>query len=116
MDDGSEKKKAKETKKCVIKRRLMYENYKDYLFNEKTIFKKQGFNSYYHGVYTEEINKIPLSGNDNKRINTFDKVTTFPQETSTVKVYENEMLSALNAKETLKNIKSRVWKRIVCNM
>ena len=73
MDDGSEKKKAKETKKCVIKRRL-----------------------------------IPLSGNDNKRINTFDKVTTFPQETSTVKVYENEMLSALNAKETLKNIKSRV--------
>ena len=40
MDDGSEHKKAKGTKKCVIKRKLMFENYKDCLFNEKTIFKK----------------------------------------------------------------------------
>ena len=37
MDDGSEKKKAKGTKKCVMKRRLMFENYKDCLFNNKTI-------------------------------------------------------------------------------
>ena len=40
MDDGSEKKKSKGTKKCVIKRRLMFENYKNCFFNEKTIFKK----------------------------------------------------------------------------
>ena len=40
MDDGSVHKKAKGTKKWVIKRRLMFENYKDCLFNEKTIFKK----------------------------------------------------------------------------
>ena len=38
MDDGSDKKKAKGTKKCVIKRKHMFENYKDCLFNEKTIF------------------------------------------------------------------------------
>ena len=31
-DDDSEKKNAKEIKKCVIKRRLMFENYKDSLF------------------------------------------------------------------------------------
>ena len=30
-------KKAKVTKKCVIKRRLVFENYKDSLFNDKTI-------------------------------------------------------------------------------
>ena len=28
MDDGSEDKKAKDTKKCVIKRKLKFENYK----------------------------------------------------------------------------------------
>ena len=38
MDDDSDKKKAKGTKKCVIKRKHMFENYKDCLFNEKTIF------------------------------------------------------------------------------
>ena len=29
MEDGSEHKKAKGTKKCVIKRELMFKNYKD---------------------------------------------------------------------------------------
>ena len=69
MDDSSEHKKAKVTKKCVIKRRLMFQNYKDCLFNEKTIFKiQQRFKSYYHDMYTEEIDKVALSSNDNKRI------------------------------------------------
>ena len=50
------------------------------------------------------------------RIQTFDKATTFPQETTTVKVCENEMLSVLKAKKTLK-ILSKEWKRIVtCNI
>ena len=98
MDDGSDKKKAKGTKNSLIKRELMFENYKDCLFNEKTIFKKQQrFKNYYHDVFTEEINKVALSINDNKRIQTFDKATTFPQETTTVKVCENEMLSVLKA-------------------
>ena len=35
MNDGSEHEKAKGTKKCV-----MFESYKDCLFNEETIFKK----------------------------------------------------------------------------
>ena len=37
MDDDSEKKKAKAIKRCVIIRRLTFENYKDSLFNNKTI-------------------------------------------------------------------------------
>ena len=41
MVDDSEHKKAKGTKKCVIKRRLMVKNYKDCLFNDKTILKSQ---------------------------------------------------------------------------
>ena len=84
-DDGSEKKKDKGTKKFVIKRRLMFENCNDYLFNEKTIFRKQQkFKSYYHDVYTEEINKVALSSNDNKRIQVFDKV--LPQKNNCVKM------------------------------
>ena len=67
-------KKAKETKKCVIKRRLMFKIYKDCLFNEETIFKKQQrFQSYYHDMYTEEINKVTLISNDNKKIQKTNK-------------------------------------------
>ena len=41
MDDDSEHKKARETKKCVIKRELFFKNCKDCLFNDKTILKSQ---------------------------------------------------------------------------
>ena len=62
MVNDSEHKKAKGTKKCVIKRRRMVENYKDGLFNNKTILKsQQRFKSDHHYVYTEQINKIALS-------------------------------------------------------
>ena len=41
MDDDSEKKKAKGTKKCGLKIKGMLENYKDCLFNDKIILKSQ---------------------------------------------------------------------------
>ena len=58
LEDGSEHKKAKGTKKCIIKHELMLENYKDSLFNNKIILKSQRFKSDHHRVYTEEVNKI----------------------------------------------------------
>ena len=39
MEDGSEHRKAKGAKKWVIKRELMFENYKDSLFNGKVMLK-----------------------------------------------------------------------------
>ena len=39
MDDDIEKKKAKGTKKCIRKRRIVFENYKDSLFNNNTILR-----------------------------------------------------------------------------
>ena len=64
-DDDSGHKIAGGTKKCVIKRELMFENYIDCLFNNKTIIKsQQRFKSNSHNVCTEEINKIALSSND----------------------------------------------------
>ena len=74
LDDDTEIKKAKGTKKCIVKRELMFENYKDALFNDKTIIRsQQRFRSYNHKVYTEEVNKIARSSNDDKRIQTYDK-------------------------------------------
>ena len=37
MEDDSENKKAKGIKRCVVKRRIIFENYKNSLFNNKTI-------------------------------------------------------------------------------
>ena len=47
-------------------------------------------------MYTEEVNKIVLSSNDDKRIQTFDRVTTYPYGTNVFKVCENEMLLKKN--------------------
>ena len=94
MDDDSELKKSKGTKKRVIKRELMFENYTDCLLNGKIILKsQQRFKSDHHKVYTEEVNKIALSSNDDKRLQTHDKITTYPYETNAFKVCESEMLN-----------------------
>ena len=92
MGDDSEVKKAKGTKKSVIKQELMFENYKGYLFNGEVILEsQQRFKSDHHKVYTEKVNKIALSSNDYKRFQTFNRVTTYPYGTSSAKVCENEM-------------------------
>ena len=68
-DDCKEDKKEKGTKKCVIKRKLKFNDYKDCLLNHEIMLKpQQRFKSERHDVYTEEINKIELSSNDDKRL------------------------------------------------
>ena len=42
-------------------------------------------------MYTEEVNKIALSSSDDKRIQTFGKIATYPYSTNAFKVCENEM-------------------------
>ena len=75
MEDDSEHKKAKGTKMFVIKRELMFKIYKDSLFHNEIIFKsQQRFKNDHHKVYTEEVNKIALSSNDDKRPQTGDKI------------------------------------------
>ena len=43
-------------------------------------------------VYTEKVNKIALSSNDDKRLQTFDRITTYPHGTNAFKVCEREMM------------------------
>ena len=72
-DEFIEMKKAKGTKKCVIKKMLKFEHYKKCLFdNEPMLKSEQRFESDNHEVYTENINKIALSSNDDKRIVALD--------------------------------------------
>ena len=75
----------------------MFKNYKDSLFNNEIILKsQQRFKSDHHKVYTEEVNKIALSSNDDKRLQTFDKITTYPYGTNAFKVCESEMMIVRN--------------------
>ena len=98
-DDCEEDKKAKGTKKCVIKRRLKFNDYKDCLLNNQIVLKsQQKFKNERHDVYTEEINKIALSSNDDKRLQTFDRITSYPYGTSAGKVCKTELLSKVNIK------------------
>ena len=71
----------------------MFENYTNSLFNDEIILQsQQRFKSDHHKVYTEEINKIALSSNDNKRLQTFDKITTYSYGTNAFKVCENAVM------------------------
>ena len=90
---GNEHKKSKGTKRCVIKQKLMLQNFKDCLFNNKNVYRsQQRFKSYNHDVYTKEVNKIALSANDDKRLQTFDRITTYPYGANAFKVWESEMM------------------------
>ena len=72
-------KKAKGIKKCVVKRETLFNNYLDSLCKNKVLYRsQQRFRSDHHKVCTEEVNKIALSSKDDKRIQTFDRVTTYP--------------------------------------
>ena len=71
----------------------MFENYKDSFFNNKIILKlQQRFKSDHHKVYTEEINKISLTSSDNKILQTFDGIRTYPYGANAFKVCESEMM------------------------
>ena len=77
-DDGKEDKKAKGTKKCVIIRMIKFNDYKNCLLKDKVILKSQQIIiSKKHDVYIENINKVTLSNNDEKRIVSSDKITSY---------------------------------------
>ena len=58
---------------------LKFEDYKKCLLDDKVILKsQQRFKSENHEVYTEDVNKIALSNDDNKRIVSPDKISSYP--------------------------------------
>ena len=92
-DNDKEKKKAEGTKKCIIKKDLTFGNYKESVLKNKIIMRSQlQFKIDHHNVYREEVNKIAISSNDDKRLQTFDGITTYPYGTNAFKACESEML------------------------
>ena len=92
-------KKLNATNKCVIKRRLKFKDFKNCLLNNEIILKsQQNFKSEAHNVYTEEINKIALSSNDDKRLQTIDRIRSYLFGASVGKVCKTELLKYLNIK------------------
>ena len=68
-DDNNNVKKAKGTKKCVMKRILKFNDYNDCLCNNEITLKPQErFKSEAYCVCTEETNKIARSSNDHRRL------------------------------------------------
>ena len=74
----------------------MFKNYKDCLFNDEIILKsQQRFKSDHHDVYIEQVNKTALSSDDDKRLQTFDKITTYLYGTNTFNVCKSELETVL---------------------
>ena len=76
-------KKAKGTKKYVIKKQINFENYKDALFNKQTYTHQMNMlRSVHHKIYGLTINKTTLSPLDTKRYTAPDGITTYAYEYS----------------------------------
>ena len=59
-------------------------------------------------MYTEEVNKIALNSNDDKGLQTFDGITTYPYGTNAFRVCQSEMLKVLEEKAKLKTLSKNV--------
>ena len=72
-----EEKKCEGVKKSVIEKNIKFDDYKKCLFSgEKQLRKMIGIRNYKHEIFIEEVNKIALSSDDDKRIILPDKIHT----------------------------------------
>ena len=77
MFEGEESKKCKGVKKSVVKKSITHEDYKKCLTDRKPQLRKMNvIRSYKHNVFTEEVNKVALSANDDKRYILEDGINT----------------------------------------
>ena len=130
-DNNGEDKKVKGTKKCAIKRKRKFQDYKNCLEavqienkinhleknkidvdslkglikNNKLILKtQQRFKSERYNVFIEEINKIALCSNDDKRMQSIDLIETYTHGTSKDLVCKKEEIKCNNIIKKYKNI------------
>ena len=92
--DGTviEDKKARGTSKTVTKKTLSFDHYKNCLFNNEVVKCTQyRIKSTPRSVDTVQINKIALKNNDDKRLRSFNGITTYPYGTSAFMVCIEEL-------------------------
>ena len=64
-------------KKKKVNTECLRENHKEFIKNNKSILKTQIFKSERHNFFTEEINKIALSSNDDEIIQSIDLIEIY---------------------------------------
>ena len=87
--DGTllKEKKVRGTSKIVTKKTLCFDNYKNCLFNNEVVkWMQYRIKSTPSSIDTVQINKIALKNNDDKRLQSFNGITTFPYGTNAFKV------------------------------
>jgi len=76
--DGDEFKKCEGVKKYVVHKEITLNDYKNCLFSGRQQLRPMNvIRSHYHEVFTEQVNKIALSADDDKRIILPDRQNTF---------------------------------------
>ena len=66
---GKVEKKCKGVKKSVVKKKISHQDYKDCLFSGRPQMRKMNvIRSHGHEIFTETVNKVALSANDDKRV------------------------------------------------
>ena len=81
------------------------EGHKELIKNIKLILKTQERSRIEkHNIYTEEINEIALSSNDDKTIQSIDSIETYAHGTSKDLVYKKEEIKCSNIIKKYKNI------------
>ena len=79
-------------------------NQKKCLHNKKIILRlQQRLKSKVHNVFIEEINKVVLGSNDNKRLKTFDRIKSYQYDASTEKVCKSELQQSLKIRTYIYN-------------
>jgi len=74
---GEDHKKSKGVNKNVVKKTISHDNYKDCLFTRRDQLRKMNvIRSYLDDIYTEEVNKVALSADDDKRVILQDGIHT----------------------------------------
>ena len=77
--DNKENKKCKGIKKCVVKKTISFDDYKNCLLDSKSksIYKSQlMFRNNKHEIHTVEVNKVALNRHDDKRTVKNDGIST----------------------------------------
>ena len=104
LGNGEEIKKEKGTGKVVTKKNITFENFGRCVLGKETIRRKElRFKNSCHKVTTNEENRIVMSPGDDKRLQTFDGITTYQYGTPAVKVCESQMLSPKNVHRILRD-------------
>ena len=72
-----DEKRCKGTKMCVVSEDLMFDDYKAFLFDDRTVYREQTlFENKKHEVYTANKQKIALNRDDDTRLVQADGITT----------------------------------------